>query len=128
MSDDILYMSASDLLGQYQDQKLSPVEVTRATLERISSLDEKTNAYIVLDADAALEAAGQSEGRWRRGEPKGLVDGVPTSIKDLVLAKGWPNAVRVENDRSGPSLGLGRPVCRPPARAWCRDPGQNDDT
>ena len=90
MSDDILYMSASELLAQYRDQNLSPVDVTRATLDRISSIDEKTNAYIVVDADAALASAKESEERWQRNEPIGLVDGVPTSIKDLVLAKGWP--------------------------------------
>ncbi|MGZ4708027.1 MAG: amidase family protein, partial [Acidimicrobiales bacterium] len=30
------------------------------------------------------------EARWMRGEPKGLLDGVPVSIKDLLLTKGWP--------------------------------------
>lgn len=90
MSDDILFMSASDLVERYRDHSLSPVEVTRATLERISAIDEETNAYIVVDEDTALDAARHSEQRWHDGAPLGLVDGVPTSIKDLVLAKGWP--------------------------------------
>ena len=59
-------------------------------MERISAIDEETNAYIVVDEDTALDAARHSEQRWHDGAPLGLVDGVPTSIKDLVLAKGWP--------------------------------------
>ncbi len=90
MPDDILYMSASDLAGRYRDGSLSPVEAARATLHRISAIDEKTNAYVMVDAESALEAARASEERWRRGEPMGPVDGVPCAIKDLVLAKGWP--------------------------------------
>ena len=90
MPDDILYMPASELVGRYRDRSLSPVEVARATLDRISAIDGETNAYVLVDAESALEAARASEERWRAGAPTGLVDGVPCSIKDLVLARGWP--------------------------------------
>ena len=39
---------------------------------------------------AALTAARASEDRWARGEPCGALDGVPVSIKDLLLTRGWP--------------------------------------
>ncbi len=90
MSDDILYMPAGELAGRYRDRSLSPVEVARATLDRISAIDDGTNAWVLVDAESALEAARASERRWRAGAPMGLVDGVPCSIKDLVLARGWP--------------------------------------
>src|SRR5204863_10141807 len=38
----------------------------------------------------AIAAARASEARWLRGEPLGLVDGLPTTVKDLLLLKGWP--------------------------------------
>jgi aspartyl-tRNA(Asn)/glutamyl-tRNA(Gln) amidotransferase subunit A len=43
-----------------------------------------------VEADSALEAARASEERWRAGAPRGLIDGVPTSVKDLLLTRGRP--------------------------------------
>jgi aspartyl-tRNA(Asn)/glutamyl-tRNA(Gln) amidotransferase subunit A len=37
-----------------------------------------------------MESAAASEARWRGGEPLGPLDGVPTSLKDLILTRGWP--------------------------------------
>ncbi|MGH6918763.1 MAG: amidase, partial [Geminicoccaceae bacterium] len=34
--------------------------------------------------------ARAAEDRWRRGAPLGMVDGVPATIKDVVLTEGWP--------------------------------------
>src|SRR5258708_18766633 len=39
---------------------------------------------------SAIADAKASEERWRRGEPKGMLDGVPVSIKDILLTQGWP--------------------------------------
>jgi aspartyl-tRNA(Asn)/glutamyl-tRNA(Gln) amidotransferase subunit A len=88
--DDIAFISAVELIEHYRTKTLSPVEVTRAILERIRRLDPHINAFALLDADSALVSARESEGRWQRDEPLGLIDGVPVALKDLVLAKGWP--------------------------------------
>ena len=90
MSDDLAYTSATDLLIAYRAKILSPVEATRAALARIDAHGELLNAYLLVDHDGALAAARESETRWAKGEPRGLVDGVPTSIKDVLLTKGWP--------------------------------------
>jgi len=90
VSDDLAYTSATDLLIAYRAQTLSPVEATAAALARIDAHDELLNAYLLVDHDGALAAARESEARWAKGEPRGLVDGVPTSIKDVLLSKGWP--------------------------------------
>jgi aspartyl-tRNA(Asn)/glutamyl-tRNA(Gln) amidotransferase subunit A len=89
-ADDIAYLSATDLVAAYRDRTLSPVEVTRLALARIDALNPKVNAFILVDHEAALRDARASEARWLRGEPAGPVDGVPTSVKDLLLARGWP--------------------------------------
>jgi aspartyl-tRNA(Asn)/glutamyl-tRNA(Gln) amidotransferase subunit A len=90
MNDDICLKPASELLELYRGKALSPVEVTRNCLERITALDEKLNAWCLVDEEAALSSARESEIRWMKGQPQGLVDGVPTAIKDLILTRGWP--------------------------------------
>jgi aspartyl-tRNA(Asn)/glutamyl-tRNA(Gln) amidotransferase subunit A len=87
---DVLSLSAAELLERYRARQLSPVEVTRAALDRIARLQPTYNAFVTIGEREALQAARESEARWKRGEPAGLVDGLPTTVKDLLLAKGWP--------------------------------------
>src|SRR4029078_4364414 len=74
----------------YRRKTLSPVEVTRAVLARIAALQPSLNAFLLVDEEAALGAARASEARWMKRAPQGLVDGVPTSVKDIMIARGWP--------------------------------------
>ena len=90
MAQEFIWMSAVELLEGYRSGAFSPVEVTQATLERIEDKDEQTNAFLVVDADRALDDARASEARWQKGEPQGAVDGVPTLVKDIILTKNWP--------------------------------------
>jgi aspartyl-tRNA(Asn)/glutamyl-tRNA(Gln) amidotransferase subunit A len=83
-------LSATELLHLYRTRQLSPVEATRAVLDRIERFEPAVNAFCLVDPDQALRAARESEARWQRAEPCGLVDGVPATIKDLILTKGWP--------------------------------------
>src|SRR5438034_7552916 len=89
MTADLCALSATALLDAYRKHELSPVEVTRAVLERIEKLNPVLNAFNLV-SDRALDDAKASEARWRAGQPKGLLDGVPVSIKDIILTKGWP--------------------------------------
>lgn len=90
MSDDIAYLSAARLLSHYRTKSLSPVEVARALLERIAATRERLNAFCWLDAKTTMAQARRSERRWLEGRPRGRLDGVPVSIKDLVLTRSWP--------------------------------------
>ena len=87
---DIARLPAAELTALYRGKRLSPVEAARAALARVSAFDGAVNAFCLVDEEGALAAARASEERWRRGEPLGPVDGVPATIKDLVLARGWP--------------------------------------
>ncbi len=86
---DLCSLTASELLRLYRGKAVSPVEVAGAVLRRIEEINPRLNAFNFVAPDA-LAAAKESEARWQRGEPKGLLDGVPVSIKDMILAKGWP--------------------------------------
>ncbi|MBM3490083.1 MAG: amidase [Alphaproteobacteria bacterium] len=90
MAEDLAYLTAAEMLRAYRAKKLSPVEVTRALLRRLARLNPAINAFLLVDEEAALAQARASEARWLKGRPKGLLDGVPTSIKDLMLTRGWP--------------------------------------
>ncbi len=89
MSEELIYSTAAELVARYRAGTLSPVEATNAVLARIAAVDPILNAFRLVDGEAALVQARESEERWRRGAPRGLLDGVPTSIKDLMLTKGW---------------------------------------
>ena len=90
MSNAIALMSATELTEHYAQRSLSPVEATRAALSVISERDSVLNAFRLVDEEAAMGAAERAETRWLKDEPLSPVDGVPTSIKDLLLTKGWP--------------------------------------
>lgn len=87
---DLTQCTATELLALYRAKAASPVEATRAVLDRIARLDPQLKAFCVVDPESALASARASEARWQAGTPQGLLDGVPTSIKDLILTRGWP--------------------------------------
>ena len=90
MPTDVLSLTAGELVEHYRTKRLSPVETTRAALERIAKLNPIYNAFVLVDEERALNDARASEARWLRGEPAGKVDGVPATVKDLIVTKGWP--------------------------------------
>lgn len=90
MTTDAADLTAHELLRAYGDGELSPVEATQACLDRIDALDERYNAFCLVDAEHALASAQAAEERWGQGQPRGTLDGVPVAIKDVYLTAGWP--------------------------------------
>jgi aspartyl-tRNA(Asn)/glutamyl-tRNA(Gln) amidotransferase subunit A len=87
---EIAFMSARELVARYRRKTLSPVEATDAVLRRLDRLEPKINAFVLVARESALAEARAAEARWMKGEPRGLLDGAPVTIKDLFLTKGWP--------------------------------------
>jgi aspartyl-tRNA(Asn)/glutamyl-tRNA(Gln) amidotransferase subunit A len=90
MDEELGYLSATGLAARYRARELSPVEVTDAVLARIARLNPKINAFRLVDPEGAAAAARGSEQRWSKGAPLGPLDGVPVSVKDLLLTRDWP--------------------------------------
>ncbi|WP_339630921.1 amidase [uncultured Sneathiella sp.] len=90
MTEELAFRSAHSLSSAFRSGELSPVDVTENLFSRIEQLEPVLNAFCVLDRDAALEAARASESRWKAGQPLSPIDGIPVSIKDIILTKGWP--------------------------------------
>ncbi len=87
---DLADCTATQLLQLYRTAQASPVDATLAVLQRIERYNPVLNAFCHVDPASALAAARRSEARWKAGAPCGELDGVPTSIKDLILTRGWP--------------------------------------
>ncbi len=89
MSSDLCTLTAGELVDAYRRKTLSPVDVAQAVLQRIEALNPVFNAFNLV-SDRVLEDAKASQARWMSGQPRGLLDGVPVSIKDIILTQGWP--------------------------------------
>lgn len=83
-------LSAHALIDAYRRRTLSPVEVTQAVLAHIDRWEPHIRATWLLRPEAALAQARAAEARWRRGEPLGPLDGVPTTLKDNIATQGDP--------------------------------------
>lgn len=80
-------LSAVEIAAAVRTKKVSPVEVTRAVLDRIERLNPQLNAFCTVTADAALATAKQIEAAVMRGDDVGPLGGVPVSLKDLFYVK-----------------------------------------
>lgn len=87
---DLADCTATELIALFRSGQASPLEATQAVLARIDRVEPKLNAFVRVAREEALAAARASTGRWQAGSPTGPLDGVPVSIKDLVLTQGWP--------------------------------------
>ncbi|MFC0848171.1 amidase [Streptomyces noboritoensis] len=83
-------LTARQLLAGYGRNDFSPVDAVRAVLERTAAVQPRLNAFVRVDAEAALAQAEASTARRRAGEPLGLLDGVPVSVKDSLPVAGGP--------------------------------------
>ena len=86
---DLCFTSATDLAALMRRRRVSPLDATRAVLERIERVNPRLNAYCTVAADQALAAARRATAALtRRGARLGPLHGVPVSIKDLTPTKG----------------------------------------
>lgn len=121
---DLHWMTASAAARAIAARELSPLDLTRALLDRIERLDPKLNAFIRIDAEAALQAAKVAEVEAMTGRFRGRLHGVPVGIKDIIDVAGLPttchskvlenngaaaaDAVCVEKLRSAGAIVLGK--------------------
>jgi aspartyl-tRNA(Asn)/glutamyl-tRNA(Gln) amidotransferase subunit A len=87
---DLCLMGAAELVAGYRAGDCTPLDATRAALDRIRAYDDQVNAFVLVDEPGAIAMAEASAQRYATGEPLGPADGVPVSIKDMFLTRGWP--------------------------------------
>ena len=82
------WLSAAEAAQAIADKELSPVELMKALLDRVATLDPRLNAFIRLDAEAAMAAAKAAEAEAVAGRLRGPLHGVPMAHKDMYYEAG----------------------------------------
>jgi amidase len=86
------YATIAEISESVRAEKVSPVEIVTAHLERIEEWQAKINAFVHVDAERALEQARHAETAVRRGDSLGPLLGVPVTVKSCIDVASWPCA------------------------------------
>ena len=88
MSVDIAFQDACETASRIAAKDVSAIEVTETAIRRAERLQPNLNAFISLEAEAALDAARAVDERISKGEPVGPLVGVPLAHKDMYYREG----------------------------------------
>ena len=86
--DELCWLSIAEAAPLIESGELSPVELTRAHLERIERVDPSLNSFITVLGDEALAQAADAEREIAAGNYRGPLHGIPIGLKDLYYTKG----------------------------------------
>src|SRR3989442_13919795 len=90
VAEEVLYQSVWELSGQIRARKISPVELTEASLDRLEKLGPKLGAVATITRERALEEARAAEKELAAGRSRGPLHGIPYGAKDLLATRGIP--------------------------------------
>jgi amidase len=88
VSQELNFLSATELASRIRRKEVSSVEVMQAHLAQIERVNPKVNAIVTLQAEQAMDQAKAADARQAKGEPLGPLHGLPIAHKDLFLTKG----------------------------------------
>ena len=110
---------AVQLVQAYSRGELSPLEVARASLERIEAWEPRINAMYRVHREAALEQARASESRWRSRRPLSPIDGVPITLKENIYTQGDPAPIGTAANVPAPAQEADAPAAARVREAGC---------
>jgi aspartyl-tRNA(Asn)/glutamyl-tRNA(Gln) amidotransferase subunit A len=87
-SSELCYLTITEAAAGLRAGRFSPLELTRACLERIEAIDGRLHSFITLTAELALKRAEQVQRELHSGEDRGPLHGIPVAVKDLYATKG----------------------------------------
>jgi aspartyl-tRNA(Asn)/glutamyl-tRNA(Gln) amidotransferase subunit A len=111
--------SAIQLVQAYSRGELSPLEVARASLERIETWEPRIHAMYRVHREAALEQARASESRWRSRRPLSPIDGVPVTLKENIYTQGDPAPIGTAANAHAPAQTADAPAAARVREAGC---------
>ncbi len=81
------------LSKQIQQKQISSREVVTAAIENIEKYNPAVNAFVAVDYDRALTEADAADAKIFRGEPVGLLEGIPFGVKDVHDSQGFKTSM-----------------------------------
>ena len=81
-------LSVAQAAAMIERRQLSPVDLTRALLDRAGALDPQLNAYLLVTAERALQQARAAEAEIAAGNYRGKLHGIPFALKDIFSTAG----------------------------------------
>lgn len=79
--------TASELSRMLRNGECSALEIARSQLEQIRRKEEQIGAYITVTEELALRQAEAVDAKRAKGEPLGLLAGIPVGVKDNICTK-----------------------------------------
>jgi aspartyl-tRNA(Asn)/glutamyl-tRNA(Gln) amidotransferase subunit A len=87
---DVAFLTIAELNRAYRNREVSPVEVTKALLERIAAHDGALHSFLRVTEGVALREAAAAERELMAGTSRGPLHGIPYALKDIVETAGIP--------------------------------------
>lgn len=88
VKDELYYLTIAGAAALLRKRKISPVELTKAALTRVETLNPRLNAFITVTAERALREARAAEREIARGKYRGPLHGIPITLKDNICTEG----------------------------------------
>lgn len=85
---DLCYLTIAEAAGLIRSRKLSPVELTKAHLDRIAKVDPLLRSFITLTADVAMRQAEEATQEIAAGKIRSPLHGIPITYKDVIATAG----------------------------------------
>ena len=111
-------LSITDLTSKYRDGSLSPVDIVKQELNKIRQINPRVNPIVEqFDEKEILRQAKESEARYKSGKPLGIFDGIPITLKDDSIIKGFRSSMGSWFLKNGAFefMGMGGPL--PPTQS-----------
>src|ERR1700736_4348674 len=111
--------TVSDLADQVRSGQLAARELVGHALKRIDALNPRLNAFVALDADAAMRAATAIDESVAAGDDPGPLAGIPIGVKDLEDAAGFRTTHGSAGWEDSPAATVSSPLVERLVAAGC---------
>ena len=88
--DNIISLSANELVDKLKVGEITCVEVCKSYLERIKKFEKNVKAWVYIDHKTLLEKASEKDDYRKSGKPLGPLHGLPIGVKDIIGTEDMP--------------------------------------